>query len=45
LPLMSDWTASFSLSQSQSVVQVVARPAEMSAWAALIGQLDKRHKP
>jgi hypothetical protein len=45
LPLMSDWTSSFSSSQSQAVVQVVARPADMNAWAALIGKLDKRHGP
>jgi len=45
LPLMSDWTSSFSLSESQAVVQVVARPADMNAWAALIGELDKRHGP
>ena len=45
LPLMSDWTSSCWLSQSQAVVRVVARPTEMSAWAALIGELDRRHKP
>jgi hypothetical protein len=45
LPLMSDWTGSFSLSRSQAVVQVLARPAQMGAWAALIGELDKRHRP
>jgi len=45
LPLMSDGTASFSLSQSQAVVQVIARPAQMSAWAALIEKLDRRYKP
>jgi hypothetical protein len=45
LPLMSDWTASFSLSQSQAVVRVVARPAQMGAWAALIEKLDGKHGP
>jgi hypothetical protein len=45
LLLMSDGTASFSLPQGKSVVQVVARPAEMSAWAVLIGELERRHRP
>jgi hypothetical protein len=44
LPLMSDWTASFSFPRTQAVVRVVARPAQMSAWAALIGELEKRHR-
>ena len=45
LHLMSDYTATYSLSQSQAVVQVVARPVEMSAWVELIGELNRRHSP
>jgi hypothetical protein len=42
---MSDYTATYSLSQSQSVVQVVARPVEMSAWGELIGELNRKYSP
>jgi hypothetical protein len=45
LHLMSNYTATYWLSQSQAVVQVVARPVEMRAWVELIGELDRRHSP
>jgi hypothetical protein len=45
LHLMSDYTATYSLSQSQSVVQVVARPVEMRAWGELIGELNRKYSP
>ena len=43
--MSSDYTASYSLSQSQSAVQVVARPAEMRAWGELIGELNRKYSP
>jgi len=45
LHLMSNYTATYWLSQSQAVVQVVSRPVEMRAWVELIGELDRRHSP
>jgi hypothetical protein len=44
LPLMRDGTSSFTI-MSNGVIEVVAQPAQMVSWAALISKLESRQTP